>query len=208
MESSRAINCSSVLSQLTAFNKVQQKLAGAGSLAPFLTDLEAQKIGITLLAMTPLDGSQLSERVKTWACNTNTSQSYILVGSPSLGGNYVYGEVIKTYFQLHKTTQTESAYVLMQKPKAPMIRNLLKTREGISRGPVISELSTFGVCLWRRGDQGSRVEMVADMKPGWSFWRKFSQDDIEKKGYARQCIDSPALVTDYTFMAAMKWTQN
>jgi glutathione synthase len=88
----------------------------------------------------------------------------------------------------------------------PLLNNFMMSSRGLYEGPVISELGIFGVCLWKRIQDGenSRAKMVLELDPSWSLRTKdASVNEMSVvKGYG--CFDSPALVDWGIFMSVLK----
>lgn len=204
LERSRAIKSPSILSHLSGFKKVQQALAVPGALDRWLDIEEAAKVSKTFATMYPLDDSPSGQKGKTLALNPMTAQHLVLKPSLEGGGHNVYGEDIVGYLK-QTPEQLWQSYILMQKITPPSLNNFMMSSKGLFEGPVISELGIFGVCLWKRvqdGDQ-TRAEMIEELDPSWSLRTK--DRDVDEmsvvKGYG--CFDSPALVGWETFMSSL-----
>ncbi|TVY46725.1 Glutathione synthetase large chain [Lachnellula occidentalis] len=206
VELSRAVKCPSILSHLTTFKKVQQALAVPGVLQRFLPSSgEAFNISSTFAQLYPMDASAAGLEARELAMDEEVSEGYVLKPSLEGGGHNVYGSAIPAF--LACTPEEEwSRYILMSKIVSPTVQNLLMSPQGLYKGPVISELGVFGVCLWRRsGEAEGRVEMIGNTEPCcWSFKTKSKGVDEMSvvKGYG--CFDSPALVDNDVFMACCR----
>ncbi|TVY32176.1 Glutathione synthetase large chain [Lachnellula subtilissima] len=203
VELSRAVKCPSILSHLTTFKKVQQALAVSGVLQRFLPSSgEAIGIANTFAQLYPMDTSAAGLEARKLAMDEETSEGYVLKPSLEGGGHNVYGSSIPTFLAC-TPEENWSRYILMSKIASPNVQNLLMSPQGLYKGPVISELGVFGVCLWRRsGEAEGRVEMIEDKEPCcWSFKTKSAGVDEMSvvKGYG--CFDSPALVDNDVFTA-------
>ncbi|TVY73606.1 Glutathione synthetase large chain [Lachnellula suecica] len=201
LERSRAIKCPSILSHLTTFKKVQQALALPGGLRRFLTEDEAVRIASTFAPIYPMDESEIGMAARKLALSSISSKSYILKPSLEGGGHNIYGEDIPRF--LSRTPKNKwSNYILMEKITSPAIHNLSMSPRGFYRGPVVSELGIFGICLWKRDENTEgRVEITQDLNPCWSFKTKSASVNEMSvvKGYG--CFDSPALVDQSIFSA-------
>lgn len=205
LEKSRVIKSPSILSHLTGFKKVQQALTAPGALQRYLTPEEATKISRTFAPMYPLDDTPSGQHARTLALDPNTARNHVLKPSLEGGGHNVYGEETVAFL---KQTPEElwRSYILMEKIIPPVLNNFMMSSRGFYEGPVISELGIFGVCLWKRVQDGEklRAEMVSELDPSWSLRTKdASVDEMSVvKGYG--CFDSPALVDWDIFMSVLK----
>jgi len=205
LEKSRAIKSPSILSHLTGFKKVQQALTAPGILERWLNPDEAEKLSRTFAPMFPLDDSPSGQHAKKLALDPETASNYVLKPSLEGGGHNVYGNEMAEFLQ-QTPEELWKSYVLMEKISPPLLKNFMMSSRGLYEGPVISELGIFGVCLWKRVQEGesARAEMVSELKPSWSLRTKdASVDEMSVvKGYG--CFDSPALVGWDIFMSVLK----
>jgi glutathione synthase len=205
LERSRAIKSPSILSHLAGFKKVQQALTLPGTLERYLTPEEAAKLARTFVPIYPLDDSPSGQHAKKLALDSKTARNHVLKPSLEGGGHNVYGEEIVAFL---KNTPEElwPSYILMENITPPLLNNCLMSSRGFYEGPVVSELGIFGVCVWKRVQNGEKpqAEMVSELDPSWSLRTKdASVDEMSVvKGYG--CFDSPALVDLDIFMSVLK----
>lgn len=204
-EKSRAIKSPSVVSHLTGFKKVQQALTMPATLERWLTPQEAVRISNTFTPMYPLDNSLSGQHGKELALDPKTARDHVLKPSLEGGGHNVYGAEIAAFLR-QTPEELWQSYILMEKISSPLLNNFMMSSRGLYEGPVISELGVFGVCLWKRIQDGEKVqtEMVSELDPCWSLRTKdASVDEMSVvKGYG--CFDSPALVNWDIFMSVLK----
>jgi glutathione synthase len=192
LEESRAIKAPSLLSHLTTFKKVQQRLALPGEIERFLSPEDSAFVRATFMPMYPMDTTELGIKGRDLAENEESAKNHVLKPSLEGGGHNVYaGDIPRTL----KTLSEENwkAYILMELIKTPPQNGMLISPRGAYEGPVVSELGVFGTCLWRKKDDGE-AEIQENNQSGWSF--KTKPIDINEmsvvKGYG--CFDSPFLV--------------
>jgi hypothetical protein len=144
--------------------------------------------------MYPLDDTPSGQHAKSLALDPETASNYVLKPSLEGGGHNVYGTEIAAFLQ-HTPEELWHSYVLMEKINPPLLNNFMMSSRGLYEGPVISELGIFGVCLWKRVQNGesAQAEIVSELAPSWSLRSKdASVDEMSVvKGYG--CFDSPAL---------------
>lgn len=194
IEKSRAIKCPSILGHLTTFKKVQQELTIPGVLERWLSVEEARRVRASFGRLWPMEGLEGRRIVG----DKEMVGGFVLKPSLEGGGHNVYGEAIPG-FLAEVDAELWGSYVLMEKIRAPGLKNVLISTRGLHEGNVVSELGVFGVCLWKRGRDGA--EMVGEWAPSWSFKTKDRRVDEMSvvKGYG--CFDSPALVESEVFEA-------
>jgi glutathione synthetase len=193
LERSLAIKCPSVLSHLSTFKKVQQKLTAPGILEHFLSPDQCTEIRATFAPLYPLDSSELGLHARALAKDPVTAGKYILKPNLEGGSHNIHGEDIPEFLQTIAEEEL-SSFVLMEYIDSPTNEGILMSSEGMYQGPTISELGILGVCLWRCDGDG--VEMVENREVGWTF--KSKPEGMEEmsvvKGYG--FFDSPFLTDD------------
>lgn len=192
LEKSRAIKAPSLLSHLTTFKKVQQRLSLPGEIERFLSPEDSAVVRATFMPMYPMDTTELGIKGRELARNEESATNYVLKPSLEGGGHNVYAGNIPWTLKTVPEEQWET-YVLMELIKTPPQNGVLISPRGAYEGPVVSELGVFGTCLWRKKD-GGRAEIQWNNQSGWSF--KTKPIDVNEmsvvKGYG--CFDSPLLV--------------
>ncbi|XRM36799.1 hypothetical protein ABZX51_000289 [Aspergillus tubingensis] len=190
LEQSRAIKCPSVLGHVLTFKKVQQAIMGLGVLERFLNSEEKVKvIRDTFVGMYPMDGNSEEGRyARGLATNHETAWRYILKPSLEGGGHNIYGENIPGFLLRMGSEAEWGRYVLMERIRSPVVRNVLMSRMGVEESDVVSELGVFGLCIWKKGD------ILRNETVGWSLKTKFADVDEMSvvKGFG--CFDTPLLV--------------
>ncbi|KAH9889630.1 glutathione synthetase [Xylariomycetidae sp. FL2044] len=188
LERSRAIKCPTLLSHITGFKKVQQELTQPGTLEQWLSAEESRSIRQTFMPMYPLDNS--AEGIKGRRLAITNAKDYILKPSREGGGNNLYGESIPGFLHTLPRDQWKN-YVLMERIKSPSTKGILISPAMVHRGPVVSELGTLSMCLWKRVPEEQATEIIMNSGGGWTF--KTKPVDVEEmsvvKGYG--CFDSP-----------------
>lgn len=148
LESSHAIQCPSVLTQLAGSKKIQQLLTINGvieKLHPNLEDSEIASIRKTFVEMWPLDDSELGRQGQKHAMEN--PERYVLKPQREGGGNNIYREDIPEY--LNKLDrQSWSNYVLMELIDSPKISNIMLKGNELITGRIVNELGVFGTVLW------------------------------------------------------------
>jgi glutathione synthetase len=196
LETSRAIKCPSILSQLTTFKKVQQELATPGVLESFLYPAQCADIRATFAPLYPLDKSELGLQARALATNPETAIDYVLKPSLEGGGHNIYGSDIPDFLETLPEEQWNNL-ILMKMIVPPTQEGTMMASEGLYQGPTVSELGIFGVCLWRRVCGNGEVQLLENADIGWSF--KTKPEEVEEmsvvKGYG--FFDSPLLVNDW-----------
>jgi glutathione synthase len=114
LERSRAIKCPSILGHLATFKKVQQALAGPGTLTRLLSHNEAERVAKTFAPMYPLDEScEASRRGRALACNPQTAINHVPKPPLEGGGHNVYrGEIPEFLDSVPKSRW--NTYILME----------------------------------------------------------------------------------------------
>jgi len=192
LERSRAIKVPSLLSHLTTYKKVQQRLSMPGEVERFLDSAEAAAVRSTFVPMYPLDNSLEGSTGRTLATSRETVGRYIMKPCLEGGGHNIYGYDILNKLRLVPEVEWRNC-ILMEKIKTPLQDGILMSGAGLYKGLVVSELGVFGACLWKKRTEGG-AEVLENRQFGWSFKTKAAEVDEMSvvKGYG--CFDSPFLV--------------
>jgi glutathione synthase len=196
LEKSTAIKCSSILSHISTFKKVQQALTAPGALERFLSAENAAAVRGTFVPAYPLDESPAGLHARKLATDPKDSARFILKPSLEGGGHNVYGDEIPDFLSSISCSQW-SSYILMERIMPPILQNVLMGPTGVDEGEVVSELGIFGTSLWQKcTDSERRCEILENSTAGWSFKTKYSEIDEMSvvKGYG--CFDTPRLTED------------
>ncbi|KAK3082256.1 hypothetical protein LTS18_007812 [Coniosporium uncinatum] len=195
LERSRAIKCPSVLTHLATLRRVQQALATPGALTRFLSPEDAACITETLVPMYPMDKSRRGMKARSLATNPVTAVDYVVKSSVQGGGRNIYRGDIPAFVRTIPKNKSKE-YTLMKMIEAPEVHGTLTSPQGFYKGPVISELGIFGICLWRKKQGGHGAYIVTNKNAGWSFKTKSTEvDDMSiAKGYS--FFDTPYLLDE------------
>ncbi|KAL9597512.1 MAG: hypothetical protein Q9219_005094 [cf. Caloplaca sp. 3 TL-2023] len=172
LESSTAIKCPSILTQLASSKKIQQQLSLPGALERFLPPQEAARIRETFMPMYPLSSSPTSPlglKARELATNSHTAENFILKPSLEGRGHNVHGKAIPAFLSGGVPREEEEEWggcILMGKIEPPgEVRNSLVGVGGMYEGVVVSELGVFGTWLGEEeeeeeggGEGGSEVK--------------------------------------------------
>jgi len=195
LERSRAIKCPSILTHLATLKKVQQALAAPGGLSRFLPPEDAACIAETLVPMYPMDKSKRGMKARSLATNPVTAVDYVVKSSLEGKCRNIYRGDIPAFVKTIPKNRSKE-YLLMKFINAPEVHGTLTSSEGLYQGSVISELGIFGICLWRKKQDGHGAYIVTNRNAGWSFKTKVA--DIEHLSIAKgpAFFDSPYLVDE------------
>lgn len=197
LETSRAIKCPSVLTQLAGCKKVQQVLATPQSphLRRFLPDDNvASRLLKTFAPIYPLDNSDAGKEAKRLATDSSSAARFVLKPQREGGGNNIYRKAIPPF--LEKLAETQwPAYILMEMIEPPPLRNAIVRNGVLERGGVICELGVYGVCLWRGGSgDGQRGEILENFEAGYLLRTKGDQSEEGGVAAGFGAVDSCCLV--------------
>lgn len=192
LEKSRAIKAPSLLCHLATLKVVQQKLAVPEVLERFLDADESARVWKTFMPMLPMDDSTEGIEGRRLAANLGTANRYVMKPPLEGGGHNVYRTAIPAFLEGLRGREITD-YILMEMIESPSVHNALLTYQGVSFGPVISELGVFGTCLWRKAVAG-KIELLMNNEAGTSLKTKKAgiNEMSVVKGYG--CFDSPCLV--------------
>ena len=195
-----------------------------GVLERFLAPEEAALVSETFAPMYPLDRwSKAGQTGRELASHPETAYDYVLKPSLEGGGHNTYRLDIPGHLAGIPESSWRG-YILMKLVNPLVQENILLTSREIydhqtaiedmmeedsefekaaadvdpllkQGGSTVSELGVFGVCLWRRSDDGSNG-IMQNYQAGWSFKTKpdYVNEMSVVKGYG--CFDSPLLVDE------------
>jgi glutathione synthetase len=201
VESSKAIKCPTVLTQLAGLKKVQQVLATpptaqTNTLSPFFkaNPEEEALVRKTFVPMYPLDGSPAGQQGRQLATNLETARRFVLKPQREGGGNNIYREDIPPFLEKTPKEQWE-AYVLMEMIEPPPQRNIIHRNGQTRKAGVICELGIFGACVWENASDGA-FKIHYNEEVGHLLRTK--GDESHEGGVAAGfgALDSPLLVED------------
>ena len=192
-ETSRAIKCPDILTNITNFKAVQQALSQPGALERFVSVEKAEKLRRTFMWMQVLDSSPEGLEARKIALDPGKVVDYVLKPNLDGGGHNVYRGAIPAFLS-SKPEETWHKYIIMRLIEPPPTTGTLMMPQDLYHGEIVSELGVWGTCLWERGE-GGEVEFVENEAAGWTFKSKPAEVDEMSvvKGYG--CFDCP-LLTD------------
>lgn len=191
LECSYAIQCPSILTQLSGAKKIQQLLTEPSvvrKVAPRLTKAEVEKLSESFVAIHPFDDESPEGRhARTLAFDH--PQNYVLKPQREGGGNNIYRDNIPGFL-----TQTPKsnwpAYILMELINPPKMNNEIVRDGEIISGEIVSELGVFGGALWDRDSGDLKFEDTC----GWLLRSKMQSSDEGGVAAGFGCVDGVYLV--------------
>lgn len=156
LESSHAIKCPTILTQLAGAKKIQQVLATPTSSTPSIlnrfiknrsTDIE--QLERTFTNIFPLDDSPAGLEARKLAVDEEQCKSYVLKPQREGGGNNTYRSAIPPFLKSLPETHWKS-YILMEIITPPPVHNIILRNGVLEQGGVICELGVYGTCLWNQ----------------------------------------------------------
>lgn len=186
LESSQAIKCPSILTQLSGTKKIQQVLTQREVVEKFLSDVPKEKMDelfSTFVDIYPLDDSELGDVAKRLALEQ--PERYVLKPQREGGGNNIYKENIPGF--LEKLDKADwAAYILMELIEPPTYRNSIVRQNEVIRKDIISELGIFGTVLFDE-DTG---EIKENRNADWLLRSKLSSSNEGGVAAGFGCVDS------------------
>lgn len=145
LESTLAIKCPSLKTQLSGCKKIQQLLTTTSNLSRFLSNDEISQIENTFCKIYPLDNSDDGKIAKKLAFSN--PQDFVLKPQREGGGNNIYKEDIPTFLNSLPEEEWE-AYILMELIHPKTHNNLILRNGEILKEGIVSELGIFGSYLF------------------------------------------------------------
>lgn len=195
LETSHAIKCPTLLTQLSGAKKIQQILSDKDTLVSFLSKpgssnpkAEADEHNIDLLMSTfvklyPMDTSPEGLAARKLA--VEEPHRFVLKPQREGGGNNVYKENIPGFLESLPKEQW-GAYILMELISPPEFQNKILRAGEVYNGPVVSELGVFGTILWN----SETSEILSNEQAGWLLRSKLQSSDEGGVAAGFGCIDS------------------
>lgn len=186
LETSLAIKCPSLLTQLSGAKKIQQVLTSPDTVRKFLPDTdesELEKLLSTFVKIYPLDGSEEGQAARKLALEQ--PHNFVLKPQREGGGNNVYKENIPGH--LKSLPESEwGAYILMELIHPPTHKNRIIRNSDVHHEEIVSELGIFGTVLFD--------EETGDIKTndnaGHLLRSKFSTSDEGGVAAGFGCVDN------------------
>ena len=205
LERSAAIKCPSILTHLAGSKKIQQILATPSSphLERFLSRAEttndvkviASRIRSTFAAIYPLDSSPAGKHAAVLATSSARSAGYVLKPQREGGGNNIYGTKIPAFLKsLGEDELKWKGHILMELIEPPSLRNSIFRNGEVKSGEVIGELGVYGVCLWRRGKEKDRAEVMENFEAGHLLRTKGRESEEGGVAAGFGSVDSVCLI--------------
>lgn len=186
LESSKAIKCPSLLTQLSGAKKIQQVLTNAEIIKKFLPGVEEselEKLLSTFVKIYPLDGSEQGRAAKKLALEE--PENFVLKPQREGGGNNVYKQSIPGH--LKSLPESEwGAYILMELIHPPTHKNKIIRNSDVYHEEIISELGIFGTVLFDE-DTG---DIKTNENAGHLLRSKFSSSDEGGVAAGFGCVDN------------------
>lgn len=191
LESSHAIQCPSILTQLAGSKKIQQILTDANTistLVPTLTNSEIKLLLKTFVKIYPLDASDLGAEGRRLAFEE--PEKYVLKPQREGGGNNVYREDIPKFLK-SIPSESWSAYVLMELITPSNVSNMILRQGNLFSGKVVNELGVFGVALWNIDTK----ETLINREAGFLLRTKLNESNEGGIAAGYGCLDAVLLPT-------------
>lgn len=186
LESTHAIKCPSLLTQLSGSKKIQQILTDSAVIRQFIPNADlsvVDQLEATFVKIYPMDSS--SEGLKAREAAFATPHRFVLKPQREGGGNNIYKENIPAFLK-SIPEDTWGAYILMELIVPPDFSNKILRAGEIYDGEIISELGVFGTTLWNQ----QTAEIKYNEEAGWLLRSKLKSSDEGGVAAGFGCIDS------------------
>lgn len=182
LETSLAIKCPTVLSQLSGSKKVQQLLTNKSIVSKYLAyDLEL--LLSTFVGIYSLDETPQGKHAQKLALES--PGKYVLKPQREGGGNNIYKEDIPAF--LRSIPQSHwSGYILMDLIDPPQHENKVVKHHKVYHEKIMSELGIFGTILW----DSKTGKIFANTSDDYLLRSKFSSSNEGGVAAGFGCIDS------------------
>lgn len=191
LETTHAIKCPSLLTQLSGSKKIQEILTDPKIIEKFLGQDGAkqiephiiQQLEATFVKIYPMDNSPSGLEARKLALES--PEKYVLKPQREGGGNNVYKENIPAFL---KSIPEDSwgAYILMELIVPPEFHNKILRAGQIYNGSIVSELGVFGTVLWNQ----TSGQITHNEQAGWLLRSKLESSDEGGVAAGFGCIDS------------------
>ncbi|KAM9899850.1 hypothetical protein OXX69_009321 [Metschnikowia pulcherrima] len=186
LETSRAIKCPSLLTQLSGAKKIQQVLTVPEVVKSFLPEISTGDLGnllSTFVKIYPLDDSEEGKIAKKLAFES--PEKFVLKPQREGGGNNVYKQKIPDF--LKSLDEKEwGAYILMELINPPTHKNTILRNNELYKEDIVSELGIFGNIIFNE-DTG---EVLSNENAGHLLRSKFSSSDEGGVAAGFGCVDN------------------
>ncbi|TID28183.1 hypothetical protein CANINC_002616 [Pichia inconspicua] len=186
LESSMAIKCPSLLTQLSGSKKIQQLLTSHEILSKFIDQAEIKQIETSFCDIYPLDNSVNGKIAKKLAFEK--PQNFVLKPQREGGGNNIYKEDIPEFLNSIPEDEWE-AYILMDLIHPTIHKNLILRNGEILTDGIVSELGVFGSYLFNE----KTGEILDNQVLGHLLRSKTSTSNEGGVAAGFGCVDNPYL---------------
>ncbi|KIW71320.1 glutathione synthetase [Phialophora macrospora] len=207
LERSAAVKCPSILLHLSGSKKVQQVLTSrppdADHLKAFLPnhpETTLENLRSTFAPQYSLSASRSSassepEGIRL-ALDEKTAANHVLKPQREGGGNNIYRTNIPPFLNSIPRDQWKQ-YILMEliHPPTAAKNTVLKSDGQVVSGNVISELGTFGTCLWRNTPGSTTPKILHNTEGGYLLRTKGKDSDEGGVAAGFSSLDSLILYT-------------
>lgn len=187
LETSHAIKCPTLLTQLSGAKKVQQILTDKSIVQKFLPKShfsEIDELMSTFVKLYPMDKESEQGRL-AHKLALETPTKYVLKPQREGGGNNIYKEAIPGFLESLPKDKW-AAYILMELITPPEYKNKILRAGETYCGNIVSELGIFGAILW--DSQTGRV--LFNKESGWLLRSKLQSSNEGGVAAGFGCIDS------------------
>lgn len=184
LETTKAIKCPTLLTQLSGCKKIQQILTDKSVLSKFLkNDAKINQILKTFANIYPMDDSSNGLLAKKLI--EEDASNFVLKPQREGGGNNIYKEDIPKFLSTLNKEEFGS-YILMELVKPATYNNKVIRQDEIYSESIVSELGVFGTTLWN----SETSEILTNKVAGHLLRSKFSTSDEGGVAAGFGCIDS------------------
>lgn len=183
LESTMAIKCPSLLTQLSGAKKIQQLLTNDEHLNKFINDLDSSSIKETFCKIHPLDSSKEGELAKKLAFNE--PEKFVLKPQREGGGNNIYKEDIPSFLESIPEDEWES-YILMELIHPKTHSNIILRNGELLKDGIVSELGVFGSYLFNE----QSGELLTNKTHGHLLRSKTSSSNEGGVAAGYGCVDN------------------
>lgn len=145
LESSLAIKCPSLLTQLSGSKKIQQLLTDKKILTKFIDNNEILQLLSTFCKIYPMDDSETGQEARKLAFES--PENFVLKPQREGGGNNIYKEDIPGFLKSIDESEWE-AYILMELINPKTHKNIILRNGELLTDGIVSELGIFGSYLF------------------------------------------------------------
>lgn len=191
LETTHAIKCPSLLTQISGSKKIQEILTDHDTIEKFLSNNGSltvephilDQLAATFVKIYPMDTSPAGLEARKLAFEH--PEKYVLKPQREGGGNNIYKENIPAFLN-SISKDAWGAYILMELIVPPEFKNKILRAGELYNGNVVSELGVFGTILWNQ----SSGDILLNEQAGWLLRSKLESSDEGGVAAGFGCIDS------------------